>query len=187
MTATGRNTDLITVITDARRELEGLLTEVEVGTTSPEHRRQLADHLITELVANAVAEEQYLYPAVRQYLPDGEQIAKAALAAHAEAEQVMTTLQNMSPVDSRFELSLSKLIADTRKHIDDDLPSRLNLACPAAELRELGKKFCEARQNAPGRPHPSAEERKPGALILNPGDALVEKVRAALVKTGKTH
>jgi hypothetical protein len=187
MTATGRNTDLISAITDTRRELEGLLQEVESGVTSPEHRRQLADHLITELVAHAVAEEQYLYPAVRQHLPDGKQIADAAHAAHAEAEQVMITLQNMSPVDARFELSLSTLIADTRRHIDDDLPSRLGQACPAAELRELGDKFCEAKQNAPGRPHPSAEERKPGKLILDPGDALVEKVRAALSKTEKAH
>jgi hypothetical protein len=180
MTTTGRNTDLTSVIADARLELECLLQEVESGMTSPEHRRQLADHLITELVAYAVAEEQYLYPAVRQHLPDGEQIVRAGLAAHAETEQVMIMLENMSPADARFELSLSTLIADTRGNIDDDLPSRLSLVCPAAELRELGEKFCEAKLNAPGMPHPSAEERKPGTLILNPGDALVEKVRAAL-------
>lgn len=172
-------TDLTSVITDTRRELEGLLQEVESSTTSPEHRRQLADHLITELVAHAVIEEQYLYPAVRQYLPDGAQIAKAGLKEHAEAEQVMTELQNMSPADARFELLLSSLVSEARRHIADDLPSRLDAACPAAELRELGEKFLEAKQNAPGRPHPAAVERKSGKLILDPGVPLVEKVKAA--------
>jgi hypothetical protein len=180
-------TNLTSVIADAHRELEGLLHEAESSTASPEYRRQLADHLITELVTHAVAEEQYLYPAVRQYMTDGEQIAEARLAERAEAEKVMTDLQNISPANARFELLLSTVIADARQHIDDDLPSRLDLACPADKQRELGEKFRETKLNAPGRPHPAAEERKPGKLILDPGVALVEKVRAALAPTGKTH
>jgi hypothetical protein len=175
-------TNLTSVITEAHRELEALLQELESGTTSPEHRRQLADHLITELVAHTVAEEQYLYPAVRQYLPDGSRIAKARLKEHAEAEAVMTELQNISPAEPKFELLVSTLIADARRHIDNDLLSQLDVVCPAAKLCELGEKFLDAKQNAPGMPHPAAAERKSGKLVLEPGGELVAKVRTALTR-----
>ncbi|MBP2325769.1 iron-sulfur cluster repair protein YtfE (RIC family) [Kibdelosporangium banguiense] len=176
-------TDLSSVLAAAHQDLAGLLHEVETSPASPEHRRQLADHMITELVAHAVAEEQHLYPAVREYLPDGERIVKARLTEHAETEQTMTELQNMSPADAQFELLLSKLTTETRRHIEDTetvlLPG-LQKACPAADRREIGAKLLHTKQIAPGRPHPAAADRKSGDLILDPGVCLVEKVRNAL-------
>jgi hypothetical protein len=183
MTATQRDTDVITVLTGAHQDLEGLLHEVETTATSPEHRRQLADHMITELVAHAAAERQHLHPAIRQYLPDGERIVQHRLDRQADAEQVMTDLQNMSPADAQFELLLRKLTIDTREDIqdaEDNLLPLLERACPAGVRRELGASFLHTKQIAPGRPHPAAVERKSGKLILDPGDPLVEKVKEAL-------
>lgn len=183
MTTTQRDTDVITVLTGAHQDLEGLLREVETTPTSPEHRRQLADHVITELVAHALAEQQHLYPAIRRYSPDGDSNLQARLDRQADAEQVMTELQNMSPADAQFELLLRKLITETRAGIEearDDLLPLLEQACPADQRRALGARFLHTKQIAPGRPHPAAVERKSGKLLLDPGDSLVEKVKAAL-------
>ncbi|MET0233380.1 MAG: hemerythrin domain-containing protein [Kibdelosporangium sp.] len=185
MSTTRPESDLISVLTEAHRELETLLQELETTTTSPEHRRQLADHVITEFVGHAVAEERYLHPAVREYVPDGDRIVKDELAAHAEAEQAMSELENMSPADAQFELLVKKLIIDAREHVQHagtGLLAELEQSCPEAERAELGAKIVETRRHAPGRPHPAEVERKSGKLILDPGTPLVSTVRAALTE-----
>jgi hemerythrin superfamily protein len=171
------------VIVSDHRGVESLFQELETTTTSPEHRRQLADHVITELVRHSVAEEQYLYPAVREHLPDGDKLAEQELEHHAQAETTMAELENISPASPQFELLLGKLIADVRHHIrgeEDDLLPRLRKALTVEDLRELGEKVLSTKEIAPTRPHPAAADRLPAAQVLHPGSGLVDKVREAL-------
>jgi hemerythrin superfamily protein len=46
-----------------------------------------AEQVVIELVGHSVAEEAYLYPAVRESLPDGDKVAAKELEDHAEAER----------------------------------------------------------------------------------------------------
>jgi hemerythrin-like domain-containing protein len=184
--ATG-NGDLINVITADHREAENIFRELEARTGGPEHRRDLADHVIAELVRHSVAEEQYMYPTAREALPNGDEVADHELQEHAEAEQVMKELDGLDATDPRFDELLGKLISDIRHHIEDeekDLLPKLQQTCSQEQLETLGEKVTKAKQMAPTRPHPAAPDKPPANKILGPGAGLVDRMRDAL--TGRS-
>jgi len=179
----GESTDLVSVITSDHREVESVFKELESKEGSPSHRRDLADHVIAELVRHSVAEEQYMYPAARKVLPDGDQVADHELEEHAEAEQVMKDLDGLAPEDPEFDRLLGKLMADIRHHIEEeetDLLPKLQAACSSDDLMDLGEKVLRAKAVAPTRPHPSAPDKPPMNKLLGPGASLVDRMRDAL-------
>lgn len=184
MTTTDQ-TDLITVIVSDHRIVEAIFRELETGQGSAEHRRQLADHAITELVRHTVVEEQFLYPAAREHLDNGDEVANREIEEHAEAERLMKDLEYVEVTDGRFDDLVGKLIEDVRHHIKDeeeDLLPRLRQACSDKQLRELGEWVLQAKTLAPTRPHPSAPDTPPANLIVGPGAGLVDRIRDALSK-----
>src|SRR3954447_22513623 len=177
------STDLVSVTTSDHREVESVFKELESKEGTPSHRRDLADHVIAELVRHSVAEEQYMYPAARKVLPDGDQVADHELEEHAEAEQLMKDLDGLAPEDPEFDRLLGKLIADIRHHIEEeetDLLPKLQAACSSDDLADLGEKVLRAKAVAPTRPHPSAPDKPPMNKLLGPGASLVDRMRDAL-------
>jgi hemerythrin superfamily protein len=186
--ATDERDDLISVIITDHREVEEAFGELERRTGTPQHRRDLVEHVITELVRHSVAEEQFMYPEARKALPDGDELADHEIAEHAEAEQVMKDLEGVDATDPRFDDLLGKLISEVRNHIQEEeseLLPRLAEACSADRLRELGRKVTAAKRVAPTRPHPSAPDRPPANLVLGPGVGLIDRMRDALTGRGR--
>jgi hemerythrin-like domain-containing protein len=182
MTATDR-TDLIDVIMADHREFEKVFTELETGSGSLRHRRDLLDHVIAELVRHAVAEEMFMYPAARKALPDGDEIVDHEIKEHSEAEEDMKALEDLDPSDARFDAMVAKLIKDVRHHLEDEeakLLPRLRQACSAEELHKLGEQVLTGKKIAPTRPHPAAPDKPPANLILAPGIGLIDRLRDAL-------
>jgi len=168
------------VITD-HREVEEVFAEIEKGGGG--NKRDLVEHVIAELVRHSVAEEQYLYPAARRVLADGDKIVDHELEEHGEAEQVMKALEETDVDDPKFDELTRKLIDAIRHHVVDeekDLLPKLRDACDSADLRELGEKFERSKKLAPTRPHPSAPDRPPANKILGPGVGLIDRMRDAL-------
>lgn len=179
--------DLVSVIVEDHRAVEGVFVELEARTGTPEHRRDLADHVIAELVRHSVAEEQFMYPAAREVLADGDTVADHELEEHADAEKVMKDLDGLDATDPKFDELLTKLTADIRHHIEDEeknLLPKLQASCSADQLRDLGEKVLKAKKLAPTRPHPSAPDKPPANQILGPGAGLVDRMRDKL--TGRT-
>jgi hemerythrin superfamily protein len=175
--------NLIDVIESDHREVEKVFNELESRSGSAEHRRQLADHVIAELVRHSVAEEMYMYPTARKVLPNGDEIADHEIEEHAEAERDMKELEDVDPTDPRFDALVNKLIADVRHHIEGEesnLLPQLREACSAHDLQELGAKVLRAKKIAPTRPHPSAPDKPPANFILAPGAGLIDRLRDAL-------
>lgn len=181
MTTTGQQ-DLIDAIVADHRETEGVFAEIE-ASGDPRLKRELVEHVITELVRHSVAEEQYLYPTARRVLADGDEIADHEIAEHAEAEELMKELENTEATDPKFDELARSLIGAIRHHLQDeerDLLPKLRAACDADELRQLGQKFENSKKMAPTRPHPAAPDRPPANKILGPGMGLIDRMRDAL-------
>lgn len=180
--------NLIEVIMSDHRAVEEVFVELDRGEGDEAHRKDLVDHVITQLVRHSVAEEQFVYPAAREKFDDGDELADHEIEEHSEAERVMAELAGMTPTGPDYFRTVRKLIDDVRHHVEGeerDLLPRLEEACTAAELRELGQKVLQAKEVAPTRPHPDAPDRPPANLILDPGAGLVDKVRDAL--SGRAH
>ncbi|MFI6227585.1 hemerythrin domain-containing protein [Micromonospora echinospora] len=175
--------DVIDVLTADHREVEALFVELESRQGTPEHRRQLVDVVIAELVRHSVAEEAYVYPAARKALPDGDQVADHEISEHADAERTMKDLESVDPSDPRFDQLLTHLTSTIRHHVQEeetDLFPRLRAACAHEELVELADKVTAAKRIAPTRPHPAAPDHPPANKLLAPGAGLVDRLRDAL-------
>ncbi|MEO3761664.1 hemerythrin domain-containing protein [Mycobacterium sp. B14F4] len=173
------------IITD-HREFESVFTQIESGG-DPRTQPDLVEHVIAGIVRHAVAEEQYLYPAARKVLSNGDEVTDHELEEHAEAEEIMKAIEKAGKDDSRYDDLVRKLIGEIRHHIEDeenDLLAELRDACTPEELQELSEKFQRAKAMAPTRPHPLAPDRPPANKILAPGAGLVDRLRDAL--SGRT-
>jgi hemerythrin superfamily protein len=179
----GAQDDLVSVITRDHRAVELIFAELQLGKGTPQHRRDLADHMTTELVRHSVAEEMYLYPAARRSFPDGDQVADHEIAGHAEVERLLKELEGVDATDPRFDDLVGKVIAEVRHHVreeEEDLLPRLQDACSTEELQELGRMVVRAKDSAPTRPHPAAPDKPPANLILGPGVGMIDRLRDAL-------
>ncbi|MFI6821569.1 hemerythrin domain-containing protein [Micromonospora sp. NPDC050187] len=175
--------DVIDVLTTDHREVEAIFVELESRQGTPEHRRQLVDVVIAELVRHSVAEEAYVYPAARKALPDGDQVADHEISEHADAERTMKDLESVDPSDPRFDQLLAHLTSTIRHHVQEeetDLFPRLRAACAHEELVELAEKVTATKRIAPTRPHPAAPDHPPANKLLAPGTGLVDRMRDAL-------
>ncbi|MEU9921801.1 hemerythrin domain-containing protein [Streptomyces griseoluteus] len=184
----GHGGDVIAELTTDHREVEELFGKIEALPSGNEQRKKYADQAVIELVRHSVAEEEYLYPAVRELLPDGDAIADQEIQDHAEAERTMKALEGVDAGDADFDRIVGELMAEIRAHIrdeEDNLFPRLRSAASEDQLMKLGDKVRQAKKTAPTRPHPSAPDTPPANKLLAPGVGMVDRIRDALTGRGK--
>jgi hemerythrin superfamily protein len=171
--------DIVDVLTTDHRAVEELFERLLTdGSANPQFRRDMVDVLIAELMRHAAAEEQYLYPAARRYLPDGHQLADRELVEHAEAEALMSLLMGTDAEDPRFDLLVGQLALDVRQHVHEeetDLFPRLRATVDPATLVALGTEILGAKKVAPTRPHPAGPHHPPMNRIAGPAMGLVDR------------
>lgn len=184
----GHGGDVIAELTTDHEEVEELFANIEELPSGSPERKQYAEQAIMELVRHSVAEESYLYPAVRKQLPNGDAIADKELEDHAAAERTMKELEACEADDPRFDGLMTRLMAEIREHVADEegnLFPQLRTACTPEMLAELGDKVRQAKKTAPTRPHPAAPDRPPANKLLAPGVGMVDRLRDALTGRGK--
>ncbi|MFS4095491.1 hemerythrin domain-containing protein [Streptomyces sp. AF1A] len=184
----GHGGNVIQELTTDHREVEEIFGRIEALPPGSEERKNLADQATIELVRHSVAEEAYLYPAVRKHIKGGDAMADKEIEDHAEAEQIMKDLEGCPADDPRFDTLMAQLMSEIRSHITDEeqnLFPGLEAACPPDALMDLGDKVRRAKKMAPTRPHPSAPDTPPANKLLAPGVGLVDRMRDALTGRGK--
>jgi hemerythrin superfamily protein len=141
--------NVIDVLTREHRRVEDMFVRVIALSPGDRRRRYGVARVITELMRHAAAEEEYLYPAVRAHVPDGDRLAAENLAAHARARQTIRELDGLDPSDARFDEVFRRLIGATHEHLVDEEANifpRLAGACDPDMLRELGRKVERAER-----------------------------------------
>jgi hemerythrin superfamily protein len=176
------DTDVIDELVTDHREALDLLGQI-VSSTDPGERRELADTVISEVVRHSVAEEMYVYPAMRQYLPDGQQAVKHDTEEHQQLEEVMKQLEAVGASDPRFDALVQEMIDKLRHHAHDEETEqfpRLRELAPREELVKLRDKVDSAKKLAPTRPHPGAPHSELFHKLVGPGVGLVDRLRDKL-------
>ncbi|MFI6737643.1 hemerythrin domain-containing protein [Nonomuraea sp. NPDC050451] len=182
--------DVIEVLVTDHREVEQMFSELDhMRGAIGEQAKTLTEQVVIELVRHSIAEEQYLYPAVREHVPGGGKLADQEISEHADAEETMNRLEGLEPGDAEFWPTTDLLMSQIRAHVreeENDLFPRLREACAPEELTELGAKVQRAKKLAPTRPHPSAPDTPPANKLLAPGAGLVDRIRDALTGRGRS-
>ena len=182
MTETPLEQDVVDVLTTDHHEVLDLLQQIKV-TTNTEEQRDLADTVISELVRHSVAEEMYVYPAMRKHLPDGDEAVEHDVSEHKELEKTMKKLEGVSADDADFTRLLGELETVLRDHVQDEEGDQfpgLRAQVPRDELVEIARKVEAAKKIAPTRAHPLAPNNQVFHKLVGPGVGLVDRLRDKL-------
>ncbi|MEV6318607.1 hemerythrin domain-containing protein [Streptomyces sp. NPDC051776] len=176
----GHGGDVVQELTTDHREVDELFQQIEKTAPGNSERKRLLDQLTIELVRHSVAEEMYLYPAVREHLAGGDNLADREIADHARVEELLKDLEERTADDKDFDRLVIKLKTEVTSHVQDEetnLFPQLANACSQSALNDLGEKVRTAKRIAPTRPHPGAPSTPPGIRLLAPGAGLVDRAR----------
>jgi hemerythrin-like domain-containing protein len=185
--------DAIAVLKADHADVEKLFKRFEdLGPRAKKTKADIADKVIAALSQHAAIEEQVLYPAARERLPDDEPMVLEALEEHHVVKWVLSELDGMSPDDERFDAKFTVLAEGVRHHVKEEegeLFPKLRKGFTKSELDELGAQLTTARKAASPRPHPRLPDEPPGNLLTaaatlpldmakSAGEKVVERVRA---------
>jgi hemerythrin superfamily protein len=178
--------DVLDVLITDHREFTELI-ELITTTVDPTQRRELADQLIGELVRHSVAEEMYVYPAMRDHLPDGKEAVEHDTQEHKELERLMKQLEGTDAEDAQFTQVVAQIREVLADHVNDEENEqfpKLRAHIPLQTLVELKGKVETAKKLAPTRPHPAAPNAELFHKLVGPGVGLVDRLRDKL--TGRS-
>lgn len=173
---TGRSA--VDVLAEQHRELLGLCGRL---TAAPVDRR-LVEVLVATLSRHLSAEEQYLYPAVRRTVPEGDRIADRELAEDRELLVTLRDLDRARPDDDTFDRYARAVTDRVRRHVAADAEELLPLLAQMVGVEDLvriGNRIETAMEAAPTRPHPGTPSTPPWNKVVDPVVAVVDKARDA--------
>jgi hemerythrin-like domain-containing protein len=176
-------------------EVKQMLTQLELGAVRQGNagdgqlaeRKKLAEQLVIEESRHEAVEEMYFWPAVRETLTDGDELADTAIGQEQEGKEVLAKLDKLDAGTPEFEKLLADFIRAGREHIDYEeshVWPRMRSTLTAQQADELGSKLAAAKKTAPTRPHPHTPA-SPGVLkSTGPVVAAADKARDAMTDRG---
>ncbi|MFF4381662.1 hemerythrin domain-containing protein [Kitasatospora sp. NPDC001547] len=185
----GHGGNVIAELEADHREVEEMFARLRAMTGRGQELRDLVDQVTIELVRHSVAEEQYLYPAVREHVPGGDALADKEIGDHARVEEILKKLERMDTADTQMSPMLRELMDEVTSHVQDEennLFPRLAQACTPEQLDDLGDKIRRAKSMAPTRPHPAAPSSPGASKLLAPGAGLVDRARDFVTGRGRS-
>ncbi|MBT2521889.1 hemerythrin domain-containing protein [Arthrobacter sp. ISL-28] len=176
------NLDVVDILTMDHREMIGLIEQIE-STPDVSQRRDLTDTLIAEVMRHAVAEEMYVYPVIKDHVPNGNDDVEHDKKEHHEIVKLMKQLENVEPSDQGFMELVRQLQGQLSHHANDeesDQFPKLRIHIPGEKLVDMGEKVEKAKKLAPTRPHPSAPHSELFHKTVGPGVGMVDRLRDKL-------
>jgi iron-sulfur cluster repair protein YtfE (RIC family) len=108
--------DVIKLLEQEHREVEDLFAKAE--TTSGAAKQQVVTKIASELTIHTQAEEQFVYPAMREAgLGD---LVDEAVAEHQKVKDLVAQLEAMDGSTSDVDPVLQQLKADVQHHVEEE-------------------------------------------------------------------
>lgn len=140
--------DVVTLIENDHRELEEVFSSIEAadGDVKP-----LIEQVRDLLIPHSKAEEQVVYPAIKQIAPDEAEDVDDGLEEHHHVEEMLKKVLAEDSDAPGADGIVAAIIGEVRHHVDEEeqliLPKFADRATPQ-QLDELGAKFEAAKQAA---------------------------------------
>lgn len=184
----GSRSGMIEVLTADHRKIQRLFDRIRSSQPGSNERKTLAEQVSIGLVRHSVAEKEYLYPAVRRFMVDGDAWADRGLAGHRAIQELLDSLEAQEADSEEFGRLLLCVIARVTDHVVEEeqlLFPRLQAACPADVLRELGAKVRDTEASAPTRPRPGAPESAPVVQVTAQAWGPWDRLRDLVTRRGR--
>ena len=173
--------DAVTLLRNDHKTVEGLFKKFEnAGPNAQKTRQDLVEKIVEELSIHAAIEEQVLYPAARQAVPDTTETVLESLEEHHVAKWTLSELDGMDPSDERYTAKVNVLIENVRHHVreeEGELFPALRTAMRRKELEELAGALEAAKKVAPTHPHPRAPDTPPANIVAGAAAGAVDRAQ----------
>jgi hypothetical protein len=143
--------DLTELIAHDHQVIAGLLGAV--ADTARSDRFPIAHRLLDELATHTAAELQILYPALRDIVPGGVELANRGQTDHDTLRPLLVALEQAHPDDGAFDDVVRGLIAAFDGHvppIENELLPALQAVVGPETMLELGAVYASLKDNLPG-------------------------------------
>jgi hypothetical protein len=157
------------------------------GATESGLETMVTNLIIAESQHEAI-EEQLFWPAVREALEDGDELADRAIAQEDAGKKLLQRLEDGKPGESDYHDALDEFVKAGREHIfyeQDVVWPKLSAAVSTEELDKLGAELEAAKKVAPTRPHPGTPSSQGAQMTVGMGAAMTDRVRDAVSGRGR--
>lgn len=159
--------DVFEILAEDHEEIRQALAELEKGPTAASGasedqlmlRMIMTEELILEEAKHEEIELTCIWPAVREHVPGGEQLADRAVCAELEIVAVLAELNQVDVCQPEFEKLLTAFTRAARQHFDFEercVWPRLRSALTAKAADEMAGRILAAREAVPVPPFPRA-------------------------------
>jgi hemerythrin-like domain-containing protein len=179
--------DALTFLRQDHKSVLGMLEVLADAPSGSGAKSSGLDTMVTNLVIaesqHEAIEEQFFWPAVREALADGGELADTAVEQEQTGKRLLQQLEGKRPGEPAYHRALSEFVKAAREHItyeQDVVWPKLEAAVSRQELEKLGVKLETAKKIAPTRPHPRTP---PNPLVLKTigmGVAILDRLRDLL-------
>jgi hemerythrin-like domain-containing protein len=164
------STDAIVLLKQDHKEIRKVFRDFQkAGPNAKATKGKLVDKMLELLTVHTYVENECVYPAARERVPDIEQHVLESYEEHHVADVLCMELKTMSPDDERFDAKTTVLIESVSHHIEEEESEwfpQMREAMGRKELQELGEQVLELKKKAPSSPaQPSALKKAVDAVI----------------------
>jgi hypothetical protein len=144
------------------------------------------EELVMLMMRHFVAEEQYLYPTVREHLDDGQVRAESGFAADRAIEGQLRQLENGDLRVEQLATIWRQLGTEFAQHVStqEQLFGELTDACSPEQLLELGDGINGSEPLAPTRPRRVVFESPGANKVISFLEGFVDHARDYYSKRG---
>jgi hemerythrin-like domain-containing protein len=178
--------DALTFLRDDHKSVLGMLEVLDGAPSGSGAQVSGLGTMVTNLVIaesqHEAIEEQFFWPAVRDALDDGDELADKAITQEQEGKKLLQRLADGEPGDPDYQQALQEFVKAAREHItyeQDVVWPKLEAAVSMADLEKLGEKLETAKKVAPTRPHPDTPPNATVQKTMGLGAAVLDHVRDA--------
>ncbi|MEU5420822.1 hemerythrin domain-containing protein [Streptomyces sp. NPDC001407] len=145
-------TDILTELESDHRVIEALFNSIHRTRLEDVRREDLLEEVATALARHSAAEEEYLYPAVRAQLAEGDTFVEKEHGDQERLTAMLRGLESSTVYEPGFDARVRALEREVGQHVrheERDVFPMLRHVCPLELLRRLGEEVREGRHRSP--------------------------------------
>lgn len=178
--------DALTFLREDHKSVLGMLEVLDGAPTGEGAQRSGLDKMVTNLVIaesqHEAIEQQFFWPAVRDALEDGDELADEAINQEQAGKELLQRLEDGKPGEEDYHQALQEFVKLGREHIlyeQEVVWPKFEAAVSREDREKLGDKLEAAKKVAPTRPHPDTPSNPMVQKTMGMGAAMVDHIRDA--------
>jgi hemerythrin superfamily protein len=141
--------DIVEIIKEQHRQVDDLLSQAEEDGADTV---ALLEEVARMLLPHSAAEEDFVYPAIREQAGEAGEEVRDGVEEHHQIEEMLKNLLAGSPDDPGYDGTLAAIIGELRHHVQEEEEDLLPILADRLdddEREEMGRRFAEATTGTP--------------------------------------